>query len=331
MSVPRVSVLLPTLNEADTVGRALESLADQMYDDFEVVVIDDGSTDGTVEVVRRAGTELPALKLIERTDERGIASALNRGLEAARGEFVARQDADDRSHPDRLQRQVEYLDAHPEVALVGTGVHQVEADGTYRNRRHVYEDPPDRVYRTKSPFVHGTVLMRTGAVRSVGGYDELFPTSEDRDLWLRMRREYQLRNVDEPLYWLQLSGESAYASDMYAAKLYGEYAYIRTLEDRVPEGYDETVRREGPAAIEDILTDAELAAVASEVAQESLRWGKRRECRRHAREALGRRHVDPIAVGALALSFTPQRVVDTVITLYRLKLNREIRRANGAP
>lgn len=330
--MPRVSVLLPTLNEAETVGRALESLADQTFDDFEVVVVDDGSTDGTVPEVERAATDLPELKVIERTDERGIASALNRGLQAARGEYIARQDADDRSHPDRLRRQVEFLDANSDVALVGTGVHQVELDGSYRSRRHVYEDPPPAVYREKSPFVHGTVVMRTAAVRAVGGYDELFPTSEDRDLWIRMALEfdYDLWNIDEPLYWLQLSGESAYASDMYTAKLYGEYAVVRSLEERVPADYDETVRRDGAQAIEAILTDAELADVARDVAQEALRWHKRGESRRYAREALRRRPLDPIAAGTLLLSFAPERVVDTVITLYRVKLNRDVRRANAA-
>lgn len=331
LSVPRVSVLLPTLNEVETVGCALESLAEQTFDDFEVVVIDDGSTDETVAEVRRAATDLPAVEVIERNDERGIASALNRGLEAARGEYVARQDADDRSHPDRLRLQIEFLDANPEAVLVGTGVHQVELDGSYRSRRHVYEDPPPSVYREKSPFVHGTVLMRAAAVRTVGGYDELFPTSEDRDLWIRMAREfdYELRNLDDPLYWLQLSSDSAYASDTYTAKLYGEYAVVRTFEDRVPADYDETVRREGAEAIEAVLTDAELAAVARDAGQEALRWQKRRECRRYAREALRRRSLDPIAAGTLFLSFAPDRVVDALITLYRMKLNRDVRRANA--
>lgn len=332
VTVPRVSVLLPTLNEAETVERALGSLAEQTYEDFEVIVIDDGSTDGTVDEVRRAASDLPEVEVIERTDERGITSALNRGLEAAHGEYIARQDADDRSHPDRLRRQVEFLDGNPEVVLVGTGVHQVEPDDTYRSQRHVYEVPPPAVYREKSPFVHGTVLIRTTAVRAVGGYDELFPTSEDRDLWIRMAREfdYELRNIDEPLYWLQLSGESAYASDMYTAKLYGEYAAVRTLEDRVSVDYDETVRREGADAIEAILTNAELAAIARDAGQEALRWHKRRESRRYAREALRRRPLDPIAAGTLLLSYAPERVVDALITLYRKKLNREVRRANAA-
>lgn len=332
VTVPRVSVLLPTLNEAKIVGKALESLAEQTFDDFEVVVIDDGSTDGTVAEVRRAASDLPAVEVIERTDERGIASALNRGLEAARGEYVARQDADDRSHPERLSRQVEFLDANQDVVLVGTGVHQVESDGSYRSRRHVYENPPPAVYREKSPFVHGTVLMRTTAVRAIGGYDELFPTSEDRDLWIRMAREfdYELRNLDEALYWLQLSGESAYASDMYTAKLYGEYAVVRTLKDRVPADYDETVRNQGADAIEAILTDAELAAIARDAGQEALRWHKRRESGRYAREALRRRPLDPIAAGTLVLSFAPDRVVDALINVYRKKLNRDVRRANAA-
>lgn len=330
MSVPRVSVLLPTLNEADTVGRALESLADQTYGDFEVVVIDDGSTDGTVEVVRRHEADLPALEVIERTDERGIASARNRGIEAASGELLACQDADDWSHADRLRRQVAFLDEHPEVALVGTSVHQVESEGTYRNRRHVYENPPEEVYRAKSPFVQGSVMMRTDAVREVGGYDELFPTSEDRDLWLRMRRQYELRNVDEPLYWLRFSSESTYASNTYEANLYGQYAYIRTLEGRVPEDYDDVVRRDGAAAIEAILTEAELADVARAVARESLRWGKRRQSRKYALQALKRRPFDPTTAATLLLSVAPERVVELVINLYRSKLNWEIRRVNAS-
>lgn len=328
MYVPRVSVVLPTLNEEAVVGRALDSLSDQTFADFEVIVVDDGSTDGTLDVVRSKADDLPEVRIVERHDQSGIASALNRGVAEAAGEYIARQDADDRSLPRRFERQVLFLEENSDVALVGTGAYHVERNGSRRSRRRVYENPPLEIYKKKSPFVHGSVMMRTAAVRAVGGYDETFPTAEDRDLWVRMSQEYELRNIDEPLYLLTLSGDSAYASDMYRAKLYGRYAAIRVLDDRIPEGYDAEVEREGIEAIERVLREEELAEIKLGISQELLRWGKRAESRERAVEVLRENPIHAVAAATLVLSIAPRPVTLGVINHYRKLINWRIRRSN---
>jgi glycosyltransferase involved in cell wall biosynthesis len=119
MKAPLVSVLLPARNAQPFVDEALQSLASQSYHAFEIIVIDDGSTDGTAEKVQ-AWTRQDARFKTTRTEGVGVAAALNVGLELARGRLIARMDADDRSHPDRLRRQVDAMAAHAEVGVCGT-------------------------------------------------------------------------------------------------------------------------------------------------------------------------------------------------------------------
>jgi glycosyltransferase involved in cell wall biosynthesis len=121
-----VSVLLPVYNAEETVSHALESLLGQSFSDFEVVIIDDGSTDGSMEILRRC--QDPRVRISSR-ENRGLAVSLNEALRSARGELVARHDADDTSDPNRFQRQVDYLDGHPSVGLVGTNYVLVDERG----------------------------------------------------------------------------------------------------------------------------------------------------------------------------------------------------------
>lgn len=326
---PAISIVVPTLNDESTIGAMLESLANQTYQNFEVIIIDDGSTDGTLDIVRNWTDALRSVNVIERPDKQGIPSALNRSIEAARGEYIARHDADDYSDVDRLLRQFEYLETHPEVALVGTGAYHIESDGAIRSRRRVREEPPEELYREKTPFIHGSVMMRADAVRSIGGYDESLPSSEDRDLWVRMQSDYELRNIDAPLYYLRLSEESAYASQLYTSKLYGQYVALRELTDRVDTEREAAVKRNGTDAIEHLLTDEEMLDIKLSIGQELLRWGKQRESRRYILEVLQQRPLNVMTMGVLALTFMPTKASLGAINLYRKRMNRQIAKTNS--
>jgi glycosyltransferase involved in cell wall biosynthesis len=190
--MPAVSVLLPCYNAAGTLGEALESLAGQTSQDFEVVSVDDGSEDGTPDLLR-AWTERDGRFRVLRQAHGGIISALNAGLQACRAPYIARLDADDRAHPERLKKQAAYLDAHPEAAVVGCLVAAFPA-GQVRQGFRIYlewlnslvsDAEIRREFFVESPLAHPSVIFRREWVERTGGYQERgWP--EDYDLWLRL-------------------------------------------------------------------------------------------------------------------------------------------------
>ena len=164
---PRLSVLLPVYNAAESVAQALDSVLTQSFSDFEVIVIDDGSTDGSIEVLRQY--QDPRVRLSSR-ENRGLAASLNEALRSTRGELVARQDADDISELDRFERQVDYLDRHPSVGLVGTNYMLLDERGAEVVTTNLFTHPDDlKVAQVLSnQFCHGSVMFRRSLIAEVG-------------------------------------------------------------------------------------------------------------------------------------------------------------------
>lgn len=191
MNRPRVSVLLPVYNAAATLDETLESIVGQTMADFEIVAVDDGSDDGSDEVLRRwAELEKRICPIFARHE--GVVAAPNRGLSACRGEYVARMDADDRMHPDRLLQQLDLLDANPDLSvascLVETFPREHVGQGMliyedWLNSLVCHEDIAREIF-IESPIANPTSMMRREELLELGGYQERgWP--EDYDLWLR--------------------------------------------------------------------------------------------------------------------------------------------------
>jgi glycosyltransferase involved in cell wall biosynthesis len=190
--MPIVSVLMPCYNAAGTITSALGSLAQQTLPDFELIAVDDGSTDGTVELLQDWAAGDQRLHLLSQ-DHGGIVKALNTGLEACQAGYIARMDADDLAHPERLERQAAFLEQHPETAVVGCRVrgfppHKVR-DGfsIYLDWQNslLSDDDIRREIFVESPLTHPSVVMRKDWLVEVGGYQE-HGWPEDYDLWLRL-------------------------------------------------------------------------------------------------------------------------------------------------
>lgn len=202
-SCPLVSVLMATFNCADTVDQAIASIVDQTYSNWELVLCDDGSTDGTYARLEHwARLDQVRIRVLRNERNRKLAYSLNRCLAEARGVMVARMDADDRCAPERLARQVAHLQAHPDVTVVGTAIQRFSALGDADIVRFRGRPGPDSLL-SGVPFCHPTVLMRTAAVRAVGGYTDVPRTVrvEDLDLWFKLfAHGYRGANLSEPLY-----------------------------------------------------------------------------------------------------------------------------------
>lgn len=198
MTPPAVSVLMPVHNGAPWVRDAVESILTQTLEDLELIVIDDGSTDATPELL--GCVRDPRLR-VERRGRAGLTRALNLALGLARGALIARLDADDAALRERLERQRAFLDAHADVGLLGTGAREVdEAGRTVREVRPPADDAAiRRALIRRNPFVHSSVMMRRSVLERVGGYDEALPVAQDYDLWMRMGRVTRLANLPEAL------------------------------------------------------------------------------------------------------------------------------------
>ncbi len=192
VSQPRVSILLPVFNAAEFLQACLRSLERQTLNDFELIAVDDGSIDGSIEILREWGRSDGRLRVLERP-HRGLVPSLNDGLALCRAPLVARMDADDIAHPRRLELQAEMLQARPEVAVVSCLIRHFPAHQVAQGFR-LYDDwlnslvDHDAMYRERfveSPVAHPSVMFRKRAVEEVGGYrDRGWP--EDYDLWLRL-------------------------------------------------------------------------------------------------------------------------------------------------
>ena len=198
VAAPAVSVLMGVRDGAAWISRAIGSLLSQTLDDLELIVVDDGSTDATAGLL--SGVRDPRL-VVERQPRAGLAAALNRALGRARAPLIARLDVDDIALPTRLARQRAFLQAHPEVGLLGTAARVVDESG---RDVEIIRPPEDdsavrRALIRRNPFVHSSVMLRRALVASVGGYDVSFAVAQDYDLWLRLSAITRMANLAEPL------------------------------------------------------------------------------------------------------------------------------------
>jgi glycosyltransferase involved in cell wall biosynthesis len=203
-----VSVLMGVFNEEDSLPRTLESIRDQTYTDWELLVIDDASTDGTRAVLDRFASVEPRLTALHHATNCGLAACLNLGLRHARGDLVARIDGDDRSMRERLERQVVFMDEHPEISVVGTASVVVDKSGRtwgVSRRPELHDDLARRMYK-ECPFRHPSVMMRRDFLVALGGYDERLRRAQDLDLWLRAYRRFRFHNLQEPLIEYRAGG-----------------------------------------------------------------------------------------------------------------------------
>jgi glycosyltransferase involved in cell wall biosynthesis len=200
VTAPAVSVLMPVHNGETYLRPAIESLLAQTFADFELIVIDDGSTDGSTAIARGYRDRRVRVERLEKNG--GLSAALNHGLQLVHAPLVARQDADDVSRPDRLAAQTAVLRARPDVALVGSQARAIDGAGrTMRMVRRPTEDLSIRWYALlDNPFIHTSVMFRRGAAVACGGFNAAFdPFSQDFALWWRIMQRHHVENIEEPL------------------------------------------------------------------------------------------------------------------------------------
>ncbi len=186
-------------NGASYLREAIDSVLAQTYSDFELIIIDDGSTDGTSKILK--SYKDARIKIITQPNK-GLVASLNRGIKTAKGKYIARQDADDRSEPTRFEKQVSLLNDKPKVVLVGSSMKVMDAKSKIVHEHSLLLNNSElrQELLVRSPFAHGSVMFRKDAATKAGPYKQQFWPSEDYEFWLRLSVLGELANIDEALY-----------------------------------------------------------------------------------------------------------------------------------
>jgi glycosyltransferase involved in cell wall biosynthesis len=235
---PVVTVLMSAFNDAAFLPEAVESILRQAFDNFEFLVIDDGLTDGSARLL--AAVRDPRMRVVRNEEHLGLTRSLKAGVELARGQYIARMDADDVALPERLEKQVALLMKRPEIGILGSACYIIDQVGREVGLLQMPEDDL-QIHWTSllaNPFAHPTIMFRRDVLISRNlNYDEAFQTTQDYDLWMRMLNFTRGANLREPLMRYRLHGDRVTSKFRTVQLKNHDTVALRSIRELLPEFY----------------------------------------------------------------------------------------------
>jgi glycosyltransferase involved in cell wall biosynthesis len=225
MNSPKVTVLMPVYNAGRYIREAISSVMEQSFTDFELLIVNDGSTDDTLTVIN---TFSDARIRVISQENKGVAAALNNGLRHAGAPYIARFDADDICYPDRLQVQYDFMTAHTSYSIIGSAVDYVDVAGNYVFTYRPAGSSSQEMMRLNArvcPFIHSSVFYKKEAVMSAGGYNEYAYTFEDHLLWASLLKKENACNLQQVLIKVRLNPESVTIDEKWRTRLFRKIKY----------------------------------------------------------------------------------------------------------
>ncbi|HOZ36486.1 MAG TPA: glycosyltransferase [bacterium] len=209
--MPKISVIMSVYNGQKYVQEAIQSIIDQTSKDWELIVVNDGSNDESGKIIAEFKDE--RIIIITNKVNLGLTKSLNLALNQAAGEYIARLDSDDISEAERLEKQLTFMEKHPEIVLVGSGVIRINDQGGKMANEQVATGPLALKYALllHNPFYHSTIFFRRKEIMAAGGYNEDYRCAQDFELYSRLAKKYQLNNINEPLVRFRVHQESVVA------------------------------------------------------------------------------------------------------------------------
>lgn len=201
MEKPEVSVVMAVYNERPFLKKAVQSILDQTFEDFEFIILNDGSTDGSKAALEEFAGRDDRIRLVHQTNK-GLIASLNRGLEIASGKYIARMDGDDISHPERFGRQVSFLEENSEVGILGTWVEIIDETGSLDRQWRLPTNPDAVAWQSLFNYrlCHPAIMARQSVLKSLGGYAEWATCAEDYELWSRALFKTRIVNLPDALH-----------------------------------------------------------------------------------------------------------------------------------
>ena len=259
---PRISIVMPVFNGEKFLQRAIDSMLGQTLRHFELIIVNDGSTDRSQLVIAEAARSDRRIRYIEQRRQ-GVATALNNGLVLAQGEFIARMDADDIADIERLRKQLAYLVENPRIVALGSWARVIDERGTQIGElRPEWEASVLGTRLAKqNPFIHSSMMIRADLVRRLGGYRSVLEGAEDYDLWLRMSEYGQLANLPKFLMSYRRHSASISAIAVHNQLLMARLARI-SAADRRSSRSDLVENLVRPISLETLRNQESLRATA---------------------------------------------------------------------
>ncbi|MDP9079233.1 MAG: glycosyltransferase [Bacteroidota bacterium] len=232
---PKVTVLMPAYNAEKYIREAITSVLGQSFADFELLIVNDGSTDDTEKIVRSFHD--PRIVMISQ-ENKGVSAALNLGLAHARAPYIARFDADDICLPNRLKVQYEFITTYPEYTIIGSAVEYMDADGHYIFTHHPEGHLNEEIQQLKysiCPFIHSSVFYKKEAVVNKGGYNEHAYTYEDHFLWVNILKNEKACNLSQALIKVRLNPESITIDEKWRTRKFRSIKYTTLKNKNITE------------------------------------------------------------------------------------------------
>jgi len=311
---PKVTVLMSVYNGERYLNEAVDSILSQTFTDFEFLIIDDASTDRTPEILR--SYDDPRIRVVTNEENLGLTKSLNKGLALAKGEYIARMDADDISLPERFEKQIKFLENHPNVALVGTSCQVIDHQNKALGYDFVQSDVLYEDLIKRNCIHHGSIIVRRSVMNEFSGYNELFRKCQDYALWLQMIKLYQLKNIPEILYKLRSHSNSV--SRIGNESIYYRILAIRIAECSISEELVEEISSSDISCLYKYLTESEWIQYCSFMASKYRSEG---DFKRARQEYLKIFKLKPLDILSLTNAFRMclgSRVISVTSVLYSI-------------
>jgi len=312
---PSISVLMTAFNAAQFIGEAIHSVLGQSFEDFEFLIINDGSTDRTQEIIQSFSD--PRIRCLQQENQ-GIAAALNHGLRAAQGTFIARFDADDICYPQRLEKQFGFMQANPGHIIVGSSVDYIDRNGdfvfTYRPPGFTNEEI-QLIKKKICPFIHSGVCYRKDVVLKKGGYNVHAHSFEDHLLWLAIIEDGKAFNFPEPLIKVRLNPGSVTIDEKWRPRAFHRIK-TRAIQNQfisADEG-GQLLRIIEDQNVPDIKEGAYHALLAKKFLWNNYQPEK---ARTNLKKVMGRRRLHWRSYCLFLLSFLPGQVLQACYRLFK--------------
>jgi glycosyltransferase involved in cell wall biosynthesis len=222
---PKITILMPAYNTGKYIHEAISSVIEQTFTDFELLIINDGSTDDTLAIINTFNDA--RIRVISQ-DNKGVANALNNGLKNARAPYIARFDADDVCYPNRLQVQYDFITAHPDYSIIGSACDYADVNGeyvfTYQPAAYSNTEIQQLDYKI-CPFIHSGVFYKKDVVLKAGGYNEHAYTFEDHFLWANTLKNEKACNLQQPLIKVRWNPESITIDEKWRTNTFRKIKY----------------------------------------------------------------------------------------------------------
>jgi len=228
---PKVSILMSVYNGEKYLSESINSILNQTFEDFELIIVNDASTDNSLNILKQYDDK--RIFIINNKKNIGLTKSLNKALKVARGIYIARMDADDISKKTRIEKQVKFMDAYPEIGVLGSNYYEMDTNGNRLISKINIPETDEQIRKVLfkyNPFIHSSLMIRKSVLDKIGYYDESFKASQDYDLILRILAKYPGHNLKEELVVKTIDFNSISFKKLRTQVLYSIKARLKALK-----------------------------------------------------------------------------------------------------